>query len=139
VNREGNFTFLGLAPGAYLLRIESKKLFPIERSLLVRSGEVTRLKLSPDTATLNGTVTDFLTGEPLRALVRVSRSGQKEGEAAASASQTADSEGRFVFELLEPGHYLLEIHAQDHKPERREVELTSGETTEVSITVVRGG
>lgn len=76
-------------------------------------------------ATLNGSVTDYETGEPIEnAMVTLSLS---------SYTQKTDAAGCFCFSKLEPQSYTIIVQKTGYRPNRKNVTAVSGEEMEVNI------
>lgn len=76
-------------------------------------------------AKIQGTVTDYQTGEPLsQANVTLSPSG---------LSKQTDSNGFYRFEELDIQQYTVTVQKQGYQPNRKTVIAISGETQQVDI------
>ncbi len=78
-------------------------------------------------ATLQGTVTDNETSEPVANANVVLSPGSK--------NQLTDSNGNFEFKELEAIQYTATVQKSGYQTNRKTITLISGETTEMSITL----
>lgn len=76
---------------------------------------------------ISGKVTDVVTGEPLPAAQVTLVPG-------ANTIQTT-SDGTFSFTGLEEGQYTVSVQKAGYQPNRKNVTVVSGETTEVVVTL----
>src|SRR5947207_10138968 len=87
---------------------------------------------APTTGSIQGRVTDELTGKPI-AGAQVSARGP-----ALSGTQTArsDADGRYHVTLLPPGEYVVEVRSGDVTVERPGIAVGAGETLALDVPVL---
>jgi hypothetical protein len=91
---------------------------------------VAALVLSLATGTIRGTIVEARTQQPLAAvLVRVSETGQQ---------AISDAEGHFEIDGLPAGSHTLLVSVVGYGLTRRAVDVTDGETVEVTLAVSEG-
>ncbi len=117
-----------------LLRIPRCVLFSSIGCLCLMSGVITSgCSNSNDDyvafATLNGSVTDYVTGVPLEnASVVLSPSNQ---------TKQTGADGVFVFDGLEAKQYTITVQKAGYQPNRKVVTAISGESVDVKIQLTQ--
>ncbi len=116
-----------------LLRIPRRVLFSSIGCLCLMSGVITSGCSNSDDydvfATLNGSVSDYVTGEPLEnASVVLSPSNQ---------TKQTGADGVFVFDGLEAKQYTITVQKAGYQPNRKVVTAISGESVDIKIQLTQ--
>jgi hypothetical protein len=136
---DGSFAIVGLPPGKYTLLAERSGFVRAELGGIEPGPPPRRLVLQP-AAALRGTVTDLVTGSPVRAFrLGLERQDAARGFPGFGAREHQDPGGVFLREDLEPGVYRLELVASGYAPAVAEVSLAGGITVEQDFTLARAG
>lgn len=77
--------------------------------------------------TISGKVTDFSTGESLH--------GAQVTLVPGSRTQQTSTDGTFWFDALEEGQYTVSVQKSGYQANRKNLNVTSGETTEVVVAL----
>lgn len=101
------------------------------RSLLLLVAWLVAAPASAQLARVEGMVTDIETGEPLPgATVQLEGDGE-------TRRMASDGGGRFAFDRLGPGRYVVTASFVGYDPARDEAEVGFGETAEVRLALAR--
>lgn len=128
--RAGDGSFLvPLAPGSWTLRVTAFGHEPVEVPVTVAAGEA-RTEAITLTAEASGTVAGTVIGpdgEPVaEAQVQVQET---------PLSATTDADGRFTITAVPTGDWTVRVAADGFRTERRAVTVTTGQTTELTVTL----
>jgi hypothetical protein len=98
---------------------------------------------SPDTGGLRGTVTDQTGAVVVGASVTLQTPGQNTqqgtpGDAAAGRTGATDERGRYVFEQIPPGRYVLTVHYEGFLDSTTQVEVKPREAKSVDVRLTVG-
>lgn len=129
----GNYVVSNLQPGNYAVTAAADD-FQLENSgVIINSGQVSTVNfsLSPNPATITGTIINEATGEPIvGAAIEVRILDLNGNQIAATFS---DTNGTYTIQNLAPGTYTVVVSAPDFQTNSASVTLTAGETENVSI------
>ena len=127
------FAFVGLAPGAYAVRLVRGSLDSEAVPVLLDEGSVEGLTLSlPAGGRVAGTVLDDRDRPRMGADVRLTRlrgDGDAVGGPEALHRKATDADGAYVFEDVAPGLWRLEARDHDAAPHVMLLRIEEGEST----------
>ncbi|MBD7965920.1 carboxypeptidase regulatory-like domain-containing protein [Fictibacillus norfolkensis] len=131
----GNYTINKLAPGSYRLRVSAPlfQTFVVGFSIEAGETEIVNANLLANPGSIQGTVLDEDTGEPLpgTSLKIVSSSGITQ------ASVTTDGNGQFVVDSLAPDAYIVTFLVEGHGTRTIGVYVESDAVTTVNVSLRR--
>lgn len=129
----GNYMIPGLAPGNYIIIADAVNFGAKRVGAIVASNTTTtvNLALDPSAGTITGTVTDFLTTNPISgAFVQIFS-----GSTLITIGLT-DGNGDYTISGLSPGSYNVRASATDHQSQVLGAIVTSNTTTTVDFALV---
>src|SRR5262249_36931455 len=107
---DGTFQLSGLAPGSYLLSATAAGHAVGMQTVTLSGGAPVTLALAAQ-GTLEGTITDAVTGQPVNgANVELINN-----TSSTNASSTTDATGKYSFANLTPGSYTLVVIAAQYE------------------------
>lgn len=132
-DNSGNYTFLDLSPGSYVLRVVATDFETVTRGVIVRANQNTasNVALIKSPGTLIGTVVDQTTTNPVAsAVVEVESNGVIIG------SFLTDDAGNYVISGLAPSSYTVKIHASDYQNSVVGAVIVANQQTTVNVALV---
>ncbi|WP_225414663.1 carboxypeptidase regulatory-like domain-containing protein [Stigmatella hybrida] len=129
---QGRFTFDGLLPGTYTLRVQRDGYLPLQQSVVVLGEQTTSvsLTLARQRGTVAGTVQ--LTGESVHDGISVTLSGL-------SRSAVTDAQGHFVLEGVPTGTYTLTARKDHYTRAGQGLEVQWEQTATATLALERLG
>jgi large repetitive protein len=123
-NGNGDYSFSGLNPGSYTLTFSYPNYTTAVRGTQVLSGAISRVELllTPQPASLSGTVTGSETGPLQGAIVRLTNS-----TGVAVAVTSTDVNGQYTILAIPPGSYTIGVAADNYQSVTRGIELLPNE------------
>lgn len=128
---DGTFVFAALPEPPYRLVVDHPDFAPTESAEIRDVGSELRVVLRPG-GVMRGRVMDAWTGAIVGAQVDVRQDAR-------THSATTDEEGRFVFERLPRGPWVIEIQASGHLPLEREARLDDDALDLGELALISGG
>jgi PKD repeat protein len=129
-NSSGYYELGGLNPGTYEVYFSLDAYYPeIVNGVIVISNDLTTVDvtLNPEVGNIAGTITDYVTGEPIEG-VQVSLEG--------FYIVSTDALGYYLFENLLIGTYNLSVEFDGYYPEEvTDIVVITDETTEVDFAL----
>ena len=129
-NSAGYYEFIGLNPDTYEVGFSLEAYYPeIVSGVVVISNGITTVDvtLNPEVGNIAGTITDYITGEPIEG-VQVSLEG--------FYVVITDAMGYYLFENLLIGIYDLSVELEGYYPEvATDIVVITDETTEVNFAL----
>jgi TonB family protein len=91
-----------------------------------------RFSLPTLPATFEGSLVDLESGEPISGGVVVLRYAGEDATEELSETKTTGADGRFVFEEIPPGPYVVDVKVEGYEDKQTQVTFESDETVEVT-------
>ncbi|WP_165350945.1 carboxypeptidase-like regulatory domain-containing protein, partial [Ectobacillus funiculus] len=132
-DQTGNYLLTGIAPGSYNVVISAANFTSQTVSVNLAAGEteIVNVALTPNPATINGTVRDSVTGTVLpNALIQVFNS-----QGRFLASTLTDVNGQYAISGLPEGTISVQASAPNFASELTVITLTPGETETVDFAL----
>ena len=126
-SEDGYYWFVNVEPGVYMVAVSAAGYESLSESVTVLAGEITTLnfELPPLPGTVNGTVTNSLTGEPV-AGATVTANGY---------SAITDSFGAYVISNVSLGNYTVTASAEKYVSQSKTATVTAGTTTTLDFAL----
>jgi protocatechuate 3,4-dioxygenase beta subunit len=137
---DGSFELLVDEPGTYHASASSadgRVSYP-ERQVSIPDADSFTLDLTYSGVPVAGVVVDRDTEQPVADANVFASAKDAERREATSAGGNTGADGRFFLEL-EPGEYTLNVRAESYAVESSELTVGSGGSSEVRLTLSRGG
>ncbi|MED4456369.1 carboxypeptidase-like regulatory domain-containing protein, partial [Metabacillus fastidiosus] len=132
-DQNGQYVLTGLAPGTYNVVFSADNFSGQTSTVTLTAGETETVNasLTPNPATITGTVTDAFTGNPIaNALIQVFNS-----QGILINSTLSDNNGQFSVTGLPEGALTVQASANNFASQVQTVTLTPGETETVNFSL----
>ncbi|WP_129729008.1 carboxypeptidase regulatory-like domain-containing protein, partial [Ectobacillus funiculus] len=132
-DQTGNYVLTGIAPGSYNVVISAANFTSQTVSVNLTAGETetVNVALTPNPATITGTVRDAITGNVLsNALIQIFN-----GQGSFLASMLTDVNGQYTISGLPEGMLSIQASAPNFASDMKVITLTPGETETVDFAL----
>lgn len=129
-NELGQCSFLGLAPGQYVVRATLSNYQSVVQGITIQSNltAVVSLSLQPDPGLICGVINDLITGAAVNGAVVDIIKGNT-----TVASLTTDSDGAYQFSSLAPGIYSIRVSASNYQTTLQTSTILANLTTTLNL------